>query len=102
MNAHGEHDIPLRVVQDHIVTDDGYHEWVTLGERVRANRLGVGNPRMWDARWTKWVCNSGSCPAFAFVSDDAVKAMLEAAESPTSRTGSRATLNVCTVVPISR
>lgn len=69
----------LRVVVGHEPTADGYHEWITLGERVRANRLGISNPRMWDARWTKWICNSGSCPAWALVSDEAVAVLLERA-----------------------
>lgn len=76
MNWEGRRDIPVRVVVEHVVTPDGYHEWVNLGERVKANRLGISNPRMWDRRWTKWVCNSGACPAWALVSDDGVRILL--------------------------
>lgn len=62
-------DVAVRIVQPHIETEDGYHQWVTLGQRVKANRLGYSSPRMCFTEWTKWVCNSGDCPAWALVSD---------------------------------
>jgi hypothetical protein len=63
----------VRLVSDHAdLGEDGYHRWITFGQRVKANRLGIANPRMYDAEWTKWVCNNGNCPAWALVHDDAV------------------------------
>lgn len=73
-------DLPVRIVVDHQDTG-GYHEWITLGERVRANRLGIPNRRMWDARWTKWTCN-GRCGAWALVSDDGIRSMLTPSPLP--------------------
>lgn len=71
-------DVAVRVVNPHIdLGEDTYHEWVTFGERVKANRLGTPNPRMYDVRWTKWLCNNGECPAWALVSDDGVKGLIE-------------------------
>jgi hypothetical protein len=57
-----------------------YHEWITFGDRVRANRLGVSNPRMMFADWTRWTCNNTECPALAFVSDAGVRTLIAAAE----------------------
>lgn len=69
-------DVLVRIVVDH---DDGdYHEWVTNGDRVRADRLGRANRRMWSPNWTKWMCNG--CPAWALVSDDLVRISLQHAE----------------------
>ena len=70
-------DVLVRVVQPHEYDRGDYHQWVTLGVRMKANRLGVSNPRMWDANWTKWICNSGSCAAWALVHDDATRRLLD-------------------------
>lgn len=70
----------VRVVQDHEYDRGDYHQWITLGARVWANRLGYSNPRMCFAEWTKWVCNSGSCSGWALVHDDAVVALIKEQE----------------------
>lgn len=75
----------VRIVQPHEERPDSpfgdYHEWVCLGERVKADRLGRGNPRMYMANWSKWVCNNPDCFAFAFVSDDLALEAIKEAES---------------------
>lgn len=67
----------VRVILDHEDTEDGYHEWITLGERVRADRLGRRNPRLAFTEWTRWICNSGCCNAEAIVSDVAIRGLIE-------------------------
>lgn len=77
----------VRVVLGHRdLGDDTYHEWVNLGERVRADRNGNGNYRIWSTAWAKWVCNNPNCSAFAFVGDDGIRDLLdEAAGLPNGR-----------------
>jgi hypothetical protein len=76
--------VDVRVVIPHedLGPDDTYHEWITQGQRVKADSRGWPNPRMYSARWTKWVCNNTDCAAFAFVSDDAIRHLLDGAEGP--------------------
>jgi hypothetical protein len=77
-----EHGVYARIVIGHEHFDDelDYHEWITSGERVKADRRGHPNPRMTYAYWSKWICNNAQCSAWALVSDDGVKALIEAAE----------------------
>lgn len=56
--------------------DDDYHQWVTLGGRVKADVNGRRQPRIWNADWQRWVCNNTECPAVALVSDAAIVALL--------------------------
>lgn len=78
MNWQGQRDIPARIFVSHDPALE-YHEWITLGERVRMNRLGIQNPRMHDVNWTKWKCNNPQCPAWAVVSDDGIRTLIDAA-----------------------
>lgn len=76
-------DVMARVVIPHQPGPDpewDYHEWITLGERVRVNRLMISNPRMYLPTATKWICN-GQCPAFAFVSDLFIQRILDMLEA---------------------
>lgn len=76
----------VRIVQPHQDTDtgypefDAYHEWVEVGERVKADVNGRLNARMTQANWRKWICNNGDCYAVALVHDDLARIALEAAQ----------------------
>lgn len=75
----------VRIVRPHEdLPDSDYHEWISFGERVRADRLGRPHPRIISAEWVKWICNEPSCDAWALVKDDAVRALLDAAASSDS------------------
>lgn len=70
-----------RVVIPHSdLGEDDYHQWITRGERVRADKLGRPHPQMYDDHWTRWICNNGDCPAWALVADHAIVDMLDEAE----------------------
>jgi hypothetical protein len=70
-----------KIVQPHEdLVDDDYHEWVSTAEKVRADITGRPNPRMYQANWTKWVCNNLDCAAFALVSDELSLAAIRAVE----------------------
>lgn len=68
----------VRVVAPHEAIGDTpeYHEWVNLGERVRADHRGHRNPRMSFAAWARWICNNTDCHASALVHDDLVRLAL--------------------------
>lgn len=69
----------IRLRAPHIdLGEDDYHQWVTLGRRVKADSRGRLNPRMWDVNWTQWICNNVDCPAEALVHDGLIVSALEA------------------------
>jgi hypothetical protein len=72
----------VRIVNPHTdLGEDDYHQWITLsGDRVKADRRGHFNSRMYCAYWTRWICNNGNCRGTALVSDDAVVSLIEQAE----------------------
>lgn len=53
-----------------------YHTPVFVGY-VRADCTGRPNPRMYDAMWQFWRCNNGDCPGEFFVSDSAIRDLIE-------------------------
>lgn len=62
--------------------EDTFHDWITLDERVRADRNGRPNPNMsWRGNWVKWLCNNTDCTAWALVSDAAGLLAIEEAET---------------------
>lgn len=70
----------VRVLHGHVDLGlDEYHEWITLGGRVKADRLGRPNPRIIDTQWALWSCNNGDCMAQALVHDSAIARLIEAA-----------------------
>lgn len=74
----------VRVVVAHEDHGEGdYHEWVCLDDRVKADKRGRLNPRMMFATWTRWICNSPDCSAWALVSDNAIIGLIE--EAPGGR-----------------
>jgi len=74
------------IVQARLVTphqdlgpDDTYHEWVfPTHSSMKANKLGVSNPRMCEAGWRKICCNNGGCAAWGLVNEQAMFALLDA------------------------
>ena len=78
------YDLPtaVRVVHAHRkISGDDYHEWITFGDTLPCNKDGVRDGRILNEAWQKWQCNNPNCGAFAFVSDEAVKELLAAAET---------------------
>lgn len=76
----------VRILHPHVEGVSGpdwpdYHEWITLGGRVKADVNGRLNPRIVSARWTLWSCNNSDCPAEAIVIDDAIVRLIEATEA---------------------
>lgn len=57
-----------------------YHEWVYLGGRVKADRLGRRNPRMWSSNWMLWICNNPDCVGMAIISLEHISRMILRAE----------------------
>lgn len=68
--------VPVRLVIPHD-PEQLYHEWL-IGGRVKADRLGRVNERMYDTRWTLATCNNPDCPATGYISDAAVNELLDA------------------------
>lgn len=69
--------IRVRVVRAHDdLGEDDFHEWVQIGERVKADRLGRPNPRMWCADWQPWICNNPDCRGSVLVHLDAVQDLI--------------------------
>lgn len=80
---------PASVARDVLVkhphddlSDDTYHEWVTLGERLLLDALGRPNPRRrGPANWTVWICNNTTCAGRVLVCDAAIRRLVtEAAD----------------------
>lgn len=70
-----------RIVTPHAETPDtDYHEWITLGDRIKADRTGRLNARVWLEAWTEWRCNNPDCPGLAYVADDGIVHLIEEAE----------------------
>lgn len=73
-------ELDVRIVHPHDDLECDYHEWYNEGRRVKANCLGIPNPRMYSTYWTRWRCNNVDCRALAYVNDRAVQRMIKGAE----------------------
>lgn len=67
----------------HQETEFGVHDWWTNGDRTKLDRLGRRNASMTVGlgNATVWYCNDPACRAEADVRDDAVMALIAAAEA---------------------
>ena len=70
----------IRHPHEHNGDAPAYHEWVYMGQKIKADSRGRDNPRMYTAPWQKWICNNPDCPGVGLVHDQAVQGLLEAAE----------------------
>jgi len=62
-----------RLYHDHDPEQD-YHQWVPLGLNnvmIKCNRIGVPNPRMWEANWIAMMCNNLQCNAQMVINQEA-------------------------------
>lgn len=73
-------DVRVRVITPHQHMGDipDYHEWI-YDRPIKCDRNGRPTPRIWSANWQEWICNNTDCPAFALVSNDVVRELIEAA-----------------------
>lgn len=72
--------------------DDDFHEWITFASsswtdkrygpmRVALDAINRVNPKaVYGTNAVRWICNNPDCSALAFVRDDAIVQMIEAAE----------------------
>lgn len=64
------------------LSEGDFHQWISLDERVKADRNGRLNPRIFGlGNWVKWRCNNTECRAWAIVSDANGLLAIEEAES---------------------
>ena len=75
-------DVTVRIARPHNWRLD-WHEWIFLGERIRANRLGHPNPRMHYPEWQRWICNNTECGAWALIHDQAIRDLLHGHDADT-------------------
>lgn len=66
-------------VQHNPKADDFGHEWITFGDRVKADSMGRLRPNLYFTSWTSWLCNNPDCGARALVSDQAVQSLIDVA-----------------------
>lgn len=61
-----------RIVVPHQSLDDDidYHEWITMGDKVKLDSRLRCNPRMYHAQGQRWVCNNPACDGLAYVLSD--------------------------------
>lgn len=60
--------------------ENTYHEWITLGDRVTADRTGRSNARVVVPTWTEWLCNNPDCSGTALVADAGIVHLIQEAE----------------------